>query len=161
MIEKFDTQEVLYILKHLALISAAVEQICDDILCSKSLPMGKIMNYRYLCLNLYLWHGYLTRLHETSQQEFAKLLLNDFKLNIYKSYDKIVNLRNCAVHYERDCEMDVMVGIKNGEKFCSSMYLPPYDKIKPCFSSWYRKVNQLIADLCEQIVSPTHHNHFE
>lgn len=147
--EKYDAQEVLYVLKHLALISAAVEQICDDILYSKSLPMGRVMNYRYLSLNLYLWHGYLTRLHKTSQQEFAKLLLDDFKLNICKGHDKIANLRNCAVHFGKNCEMDVMVGMKNGEKLCFSMYLPPYDKIKSCFSSWYCKVNQLIADLCK------------
>ena len=151
--EKHDIQEVLYILKQLALVSAAVEQVCDDILYPKSLPMGRIMNYRYLCLDLYLWHGYLDRLYQTDKKDFACKLLQEFRQQICKKSGKIENLRNCATHYQANCDMDIMIGTKNDSKFYLSEYLPTYSEIKKYFSSWETQVISLIADIQHDLTS--------
>ena len=132
-----ERQNILYILKQLAVVSAAIESLCDDILSSESLQMGRIMNYRFLCLSLYLWRGYLDRLLKTSQKDFARQLMIEFSKNVYKDLHGIKTLRDCATHYDDTCDMDIWTAITNdGERILLSERLPPYADIKEYFCGW-------------------------
>ena len=149
IVDPKEQQEVLYILKQLGVVAAATETICEDILSPERLSMGRVMCYRYLCLNLYLWRGYLSRLEQTSQADFAKGLLKDFNQKVYKNSDPshINLLRNCAAHYDASCDMDVMVAIKRGKRINLSEYLASYNDIKKYFHEVNWKVGVLYAKL--------------
>jgi len=132
-------KDIAYILKHLYLISASIEQICEDIL-SPSLPMGRVMNFRYLYLDLYLWRGYADRLLKTELSDFAKDLLKDFSQKVCKDNSDIEHFRNRATHYNVDCEMDIMITIKADGIMFPMPDLPSYKDIYKYFKSWETKI---------------------
>ncbi len=142
--QKSVDSEIRNIFTHLSLIAAAIEQICDDVL-SPRLSMGKVMEYRYLYLNVYLWRGYLGRLcNDSKYRDFAKRLLREFSQNIYPDTTAITRLRNMACHYEKECSMDLSLSLAGGE-ICPMPYLPPYKIIKRFFNKWYIEINTEIS----------------
>ena len=136
-------KETIDILKHLTLVATSIEQICDDILCFK-LRMGRVMNFRFLYLDLYLWCGYLSRLLNTELNSFAKQLLKDFSQKICTDKDKIVHFRNLATHYSKNCEMDIMLTVKNNDLYPTSD-LPSYKNIKDIFKYWEAQIVSKMA----------------
>lgn len=141
----YNEKDISYILKHLHLISLSIEQICDDIL-STSLPIGRVMNFRYLYLDLYLWRGYVNRLLKTEYNDFAKDLLKDFSQKVCNDNSKIECFRNRATHYSADCEMDIMLTIKEDKEVYPRPDLPSYKDIKKYFADWNIQILSKIAE---------------